>query len=73
MSSQHLGGIKNDTNSSYISVGGYGPLENSAANMNHTNRTDSGYGYSESTLADEHARIVGGMLCELGQCPWQVC
>ncbi|XP_040204806.1 coagulation factor VII-like [Rana temporaria] len=72
MSSQHLGGIKNDTNSSYISVGGYGPLENSATNMNHTNRTDSGHGYSESSLADEHARIVGGMLCELGQCPWQV-
>lgn len=72
MSSQHLGGIKNDTNSSYISVGGSGPLENSATNMNHTNRTDNGHGYSESTLADEHARIVGGMLCELGQCPWQV-
>lgn len=71
MSTQHSGEIGNGTRS-YKSISEYGHLNNSATNLKHTNKTNNGHGYTES-LEDEHARIVGGMLCELGQCPWQVC
>ncbi|XP_018418979.1 PREDICTED: coagulation factor VII-like [Nanorana parkeri] len=70
MPTQHSREIGNGTKS-YKSIDDYGPINDSATNMNHTNGTDNGHGYTESR-EDEHARIVGGMLCELGQCPWQV-
>ncbi|XP_068136695.1 coagulation factor X-like [Hyperolius riggenbachi] len=45
----------------------------SAGNTTHKNSTMDGKGHVESLLVeDDQARIVGGMLCELGQCPWQV-
>nr|DBA25988.1 TPA: hypothetical protein GDO54_010303 [Pyxicephalus adspersus] len=70
ISPEHLTGLENNT-SSYKSMDGHNHPNISASTMNNTNGTDSGQ-YNENLPEDEDSRIVGGMLCQLGQCPWQV-
>ncbi|KAM9316470.1 uncharacterized protein PAF06_007496 [Gastrophryne carolinensis] len=71
MSAQQPTGMWNDSKTDEL-TGNHSSHTGSAANISYIKNTNRDHEDFENLLEDEKARIVGGALCELGQCPWQV-